>query len=236
MDEVLAVGDAGFQKKCIGKMEDVGKDGRTVLFVSHNMNTMVSLCNRGILLESGTLCSDTSAEEASRLYLNKAFSVAQGIPLVQRRDRSGSGKVRASSFRVLNEEGVEEIYLQAGHNYYFEIGYQNHTKMVLKDVVVSLDIYDERDIIVLLFRTTFTKTNLDLNPDLGYILCGIKNLPLTNGTYRFSIFLSHRDREVLDYIEDAASVTIEGGDFFGTGDIGLPSHCKILAKAEWATT
>nr|WP_275993734.1 ABC transporter ATP-binding protein [Argonema antarcticum] len=236
VDEVLAVGDVGFQKKCIGKMEDVGRDGRTVLFVSHSMNTMTSLCNRGILLESGTLCSDTSAEEASRIYLNKAFSVARGTPLSQRRDRSGSGKVRAYSFRILNEEGREEVSLESGKDYYFEIGYHNHTGIIIKDVVVSLDIYDERDIIVFLLRTNFTNSNLELKADRGQIVCRIKNLPLTNGLYRFSIFISDADREILDYIEDAASVSIEAGDFFGTGSPGLPSHCKILAKAEWSTS
>lgn len=55
IDEVLSVGDAQFQKKCLGRMEEVGRNGRTVIFVSHSMHTVLSLCNRGILLEQGRI-------------------------------------------------------------------------------------------------------------------------------------------------------------------------------------
>ncbi len=235
VDEVLAVGDAQFQKKCLGKMEDVGKQGRTVLFVSHQMSAVESLCTRGILLESGNICLDGTSEQAVGVYLEKAYSIGQIMPLFQRTDRSGSGKVRASSFRILNDEGVPQSSLKSGENYYFEIGYSNKMTSTIKNVVVSLDILDEKGVRVLLLRTNFSQNNVTLNPDQGYIYCGIKNLPLANGSYRFSIFLSQADAEVLDYIEDAASIAVDGGDFFGTGSSGLPSHCKILAKANWST-
>ena len=236
VDEVLAVGDVQFQKKCLGKMGNVAKEGRTILFVSHNMSTVESLCNRGILLESGTLCLDGTSEEAVRVYLEKAYSLAQELPLDQRRDRTGSGKVRSSSFRILNEKGNEEQALQSGKNYYFEVGYSNTIGNSLKNIVVSIDFFDEKGIRVLLLRTNFTNNNLTLNFDKGYVLCGIKNLPLVHGLYRVSIFISHADRETLDYIEDAAAVAVDGGDFFGTGNPGLPNHCKFLVKAEWSTT
>ncbi|MFB2771539.1 ABC transporter ATP-binding protein [Pelatocladus sp. BLCC-F211] len=235
VDEVLAVGDAQFQKKCLGKMEDVGKEGRTVIFVSHQMSAVESLCTRGILLESGTISIDGTSEQAVRAYLEKAYSLGEMTPLWQRTDRSGSGRVRASSFRILNSEGIQESSLKSGEDYYFEIGYLNNTGIALKDVVVSLDIFDEKGNRILLLRTNFTKSNVSLNPDKGYIFCGINNLLLTHGSYRFSIFISHSDTEILDYIEDAASVNVDGGDFFGTGSSGLPSHCKILAKANWST-
>ncbi len=60
-------------------------------------------------------------------------------------------------------------------------------------------------------------------------------MPLTTGNYHFSIYLSYADSETLDYIEDTGFFTIEGGDFFGTGSYGLPTHCKILHQAEWFT-
>lgn len=236
VDEVLAVGDIRFQKKCLGKMEDVGREGRTVFFVSHNMSTVSYLCSRGILLESGTLYLDSTAEKAINVYLEKSYSIAQELTLAQRSDRSGSGRVRASSFRVLNEEGGEESTLQSGKDYYFEIGYLNYKGDCLNDVVVSLDFYDEKGIVVLLLRSNFTNSNLNINPDKGYILCSLKNLPLANSFYRVSIYLSHADTEVLDWIEDAASVNVDGGDFFGTGNSGIPNRCKILAKAQWSTS
>ena len=86
---------------------------------------------------------------------------------------------------------------------------------------------------ILLFRTNFTNDNLILEGKEGYIYCKICNLPLVNSSYHFSIFISHADFEICDYIENVGFISVEGGDFFGTGNAGLPSHCKILHKAEW---
>lgn len=234
VDEVLAVGDMQFQKKCLGKMEDVGKQGRTVLFVSHNMSAVSNLCTRGILLESGSLYADTTAEDAIKAYLEKSYNLAEEIPLIERTDRSGSGKVRASSLKVLDAEGIEQNTLQSGRDYYFEIGYLNLTKERIKDIVVSLDFFDDRGVRVLLLRSNFTNSHLDIDSDRGVIRCGVKNLPLANSLYRLSIYLSHADRELLDWIEDAGCFTVDGGDFFGTGNPGLPTYCKILHVAQWS--
>lgn len=72
VDEVLAVGDVAFQKKCLGKMKEVGKEGKTVIFVSHNMSTIQSLCNRGLLLDKGNLIADDTSNYTCQLYLNDA--------------------------------------------------------------------------------------------------------------------------------------------------------------------
>jgi lipopolysaccharide transport system ATP-binding protein len=74
IDEVLAVGDAQFQKKCMGKMEEVGKEGRTVLFVSHNMASVLNLCSRGIVLESGRVKADLDIAAAIEVYSAAAES------------------------------------------------------------------------------------------------------------------------------------------------------------------
>jgi lipopolysaccharide transport system ATP-binding protein len=233
VDEVLAVGDIRFQQKCLGKMEKVGREGRTVLFVSHNMSTVSHLCSRAILLESGTLTLNSSPEKVIGVYLENSYKVSQDLPLDQRRDRSGTGKVKASSFRALNEEKIEEKVLQSGKNYNFEIGYINYTDHILDNIVVSLDFYDEKGVRILLFRTNFTNSNITVNQGTGSIICHVKNLPLANSLYRISIYLSHADHEMLDFIEDAAAISVEGGDFFGTGNPGMPNFCKTLFKADW---
>jgi lipopolysaccharide transport system ATP-binding protein len=235
VDEVLAVGDMQFQKKCLGKMGNVAQEGRTILFVSHNMSTVESLCSRGILLESGTVGLDGSSEQAVRVYLEKAYSIAQELPLDQRRDRRGSGKVRACSFRILNEQGEEEPALQSGKNYYFEVGYKNYTGNSITNAVVCIDLIDEHGVRVLFVKNTFTNHDLTLNADKGYILCGVKNFPIAQGLYRVIIYISQADRETLDLIIDAVTVTVDGGDFFGTGNPGIPSLCKFLVNAEWST-
>lgn len=233
IDEVLAVGDVRFQKKCLGKMGEVSREGRTVLFVSHNMSAIEALCDRGILLDSGQIKIDGTAIEAIEGYLDNAENIARNTTLEKRSDRSGSGRAIASFLRVLDEGGEETSTLQSGKDYTIEIGYFNPTDIRWQEVVLSLDIFDERGIRALLFRTNFTNENLTLIGTRGSIFCTIKNLPLAQGFYRFSIFMSHADSEILDYIEDAACFTVEGGDFFKTGSAGLPSHCKILHDAHW---
>lgn len=235
VDEVLAVGDVKFQKKCLGKMREVGSSGRTILFVSHTMNTVESLCTRGIVLQSGRLQFDGSAQDAVQFYLDTTYDLTNTVPLSLRRDRSGNGKIRATSFRILDATGTEVTSMQSGKDYVFEIGYHNAVNYALQHVVISLDIYDDRDNRLLLFRSNFTNDNLTLSSREGFILCRVENLPLANGSYHFSIYLSYADVEELDWITNVSPTTVDGGDFFGTGNSGLPAFCKILTKAEWTT-
>lgn len=235
VDEVLAVGDVQFQKKCLGKMQEVGKSGRTVLFVSHNMSTVESLCSRGLVLQSGRLQFDGTAQAAVQFYLDAAYDLANSTPLHLRRDRSGNGKIRATHFRILDHTGTEVTSMQSGKDYVFEIGYHSAVNYSLPNVVISLDIYDDRANRLLLFRSNFTNDNLSLSPTEGVILCRVENLPLANGSYHFSIYFSQADVEELDFITDVSPTTVEGGDFFGTGHPGLPAFCKILARAQWST-
>ena len=116
------------------------------------------------------------------------------------------------------------------------MGYLNHIGERLNNVIVSLDFYDEKDIKVFLLRSNFSNSSISLKPDKGQIVCGVKNIPLANGLYHFSIFLSHADSETLDAIMDVAFVTVNGGDFFGTGSQGMPNLCKILVNSTWSFT
>ena len=113
VDEVLAVGDAEFQKKCLGKMGDVAKEGRTVLFVSHNMTAVQSLCSRGILLESGKLTFTGSVQTVIEYYLSRAHRATQteGTNLENWSDRAGSGRAKIIQFDILDRKGkpVHEI-------------------------------------------------------------------------------------------------------------------------------
>ncbi|MEP0911420.1 ABC transporter ATP-binding protein [Leptolyngbya sp. GB1-A1] len=234
VDEVLAVGDAQFQRKCLGKMESVGKEGRTVLFVSHQMSAVESLCNRAILLQSGQLYLDSGPQAVIQSYLESSHIIAHQVPLKKRTDRQGNNKVKFSSFRILDENGVEVTALQSGKDYCFEVGYKNILDNILNNITLSIDFHDERNTRVMMLKNKFTNDLFHLTPGDGHFYCKIKDLPLANGTYRIALFLSIGDNEILDYIEDAVSIDVDGGDFFGTGSPGLPSHCKILVRAEWS--
>ena len=105
VDEVLAVGDTGFQKKCISKMEDVGQQGRTVLFVSHSMPTITRLCERAILLDDGRVVADGPAHKIANTYLNSGVGVASVREWRDPAQAPGGDIARLRTMRVLTEEG-----------------------------------------------------------------------------------------------------------------------------------
>ena len=108
--------------------------------------------------------------------------------------------------------------MQSGKNYSFEIGCINFTNNFLDNVIISLDFYHEKGIKILLFRTNFTNNNVTLNQEKGSIICNVKNLPLANSLYQLSIYTSQGNHQILDFIENAAVISIEGSDFFDRGN------------------
>jgi len=105
VDEVLAVGDARFQKRCLAKMEDVRLQGRTVIFISHNMSTVTRLCNRIILLESGRLVMDGTAHQVVNHYLNAGVGTAAVREWTDPAIAPGGHAARLRAVRVINELG-----------------------------------------------------------------------------------------------------------------------------------
>lgn len=107
IDEVLAVGDAEFQNKCLGKMKDVSAQGRTVIFVSHNMGAVSDLCTRAIYLNQGKIIQDGPTESVIRAYIrnNMMSSISEGQGLDDPQLRRGNGQVRFTKIDVLNQEG-----------------------------------------------------------------------------------------------------------------------------------
>jgi lipopolysaccharide transport system ATP-binding protein len=105
VDEVLAVGDAEFQRKCLNKMEDIGHHGRTVLFVSHNLSAITRLCPRAILIEGGRVTQDAPSHEVVRFYLHSDLGTTAAREWRDPATAPGSDFVRLRSIRVLDDEG-----------------------------------------------------------------------------------------------------------------------------------
>src|SRR6202521_4337505 len=108
VDEVLAVGDMAFQKKCLGKMEDVAKGGRTVLFVSHNMAAVTRLCQRGVLLDGGRILLDSNFLEASAQYFDWGLGTSAERRWGDIETSPGNAVVRLRSVRVISEGVVSD--------------------------------------------------------------------------------------------------------------------------------
>lgn len=233
VDEVLAVGDIEFQKKCLGKMNDVAKEGRTILFVSHNMAAINSLCSRVIVLDKGKAVFDGSVTDGIDTYISRNEQNSKNESLAKRKDRSGNQKARAVELVILDSKCRAVNELLSGEDYTFKLTIEKSVPGIIERVIISLDIYDLRDHRWILIRNDFQNCLLDLENDFNEILCKIQDLPLASGKYFFSIYLSIADKEILDFITHVCYFDVVGGDFYGTGSNGLPNNCKMLLRSRW---
>jgi len=184
IDEVLAVGDIEFQKKAIGKMQDISRsDGRTVLFVSHNMAAVEQLCNRGMILSNGKVSYLGSVTEAVNIYRN------EHVELHSHKEWDNSTKVKSAikSVSILNEEKQLEGLIPFGSSFYVKLVLD--VKEVLKNPVVSVRISNSNNINILVYRTNdYIDSIFKKDVNSGQIeleLC-VKDLKLLNDVYNIS--------------------------------------------------
>lgn len=124
VDEVLAVGDAKFQEKCMDKMEDVGHEGRTVLFVSHNMHAIAKLCERAVLLDNGGVLKDGPSQEVVNMYLNPGITTTAAREWCDRKSAPGSSVAWLRSVSVRTEDGRIAETIDIGQSVLVEMEYE----------------------------------------------------------------------------------------------------------------
>jgi len=234
VDEVLSVGDVQFQRKCLGKMEDVAQQGRTILFVSHNISAIENLCTKAVLLKKGHVAMVGETERVIEHYMEDAQTIARQVPLRDRTDRQGNRRVRLVDFFATDPAGVRQKILRPGGDYCFNMVCEFAPGLLeLTNVVAAIMLSDHRNENVWHVRTNFTNENLRLRGPQATIQCTVRDFNVAEGLYHTTLFLSYNDSEVLDLISHATEVLVEGGDYFGTGSKGMPTHCRILTRAAW---
>ena len=139
VDEVLAVGDAEFQKKCLGKMGDVARGGRTVLLVSHQMAAVENLCQNGILLHCGRVDFRGPAADVIAAYAKEGARLTS-VSLIDRSDRLGNGVIRFVDFRLLDENGRNLAALNCGETAILELKIRNVAAARLRNLHVSIGV------------------------------------------------------------------------------------------------
>lgn len=220
VDEVLAVGDAEFQKKAIGKMQDISKEsGRTVLFVSHDMMAIQNLCNRVIILENGLITYDGDVISGINKYLMDDASKGN-LDLLESRSRSGSGitKFKSVTFTSLVEdkEIVDPRLMYSSSKVYIDIELQNYVKFEKRGVKVSLEVMDTNNVPILNFSNEFTKNNLFLEGDITKIRFEIESLNLIANDYILSLWGAD-ESGCFDYLVGEVVFSVIATDFFNTG-------------------
>ena len=228
VDEVLAVGDAAFQKKCIGKMSSVSRTGKTILFVSHQMHSIKTLCTSVLCMEGGRGAYIGRPEEAVQYYLVGKLSNEDSVSLDDTVQRTGTGEVTIETISCVNQTGERSFRLQTAKNYTFEAVVKNNTNESFSNLSMSIDLHDDTGQRVMMFRTDMIDNPISLPPGRTKVMFKTKRLPIAFGKYRLGLYLGKDGYGTLDYIEHAANVTVMQGDFFGTGHPGHPIHCKNL--------
>jgi lipopolysaccharide transport system ATP-binding protein len=216
VDEVLAVGDAEFQKKCLGKMKDVSGEGRTVLFVSHNMAAIQSLCDKAIYLKGGQIQLIDHADKVISSYL-KASDEILLIDLANRKDRSGNGMVKFISVELRNENNNKIAAFQCGKTAIIRIGILRKDQQTINNLQIALGLNDEYGQRIAQFNNEVTNQIFN-NVSLDFIEITIEKWPLKEGCYSFVLY-STVNNEIADWIQDAGTIDVEGGDFFNSGKL-----------------
>ena len=206
VDEVLAVGDAAFQKKCLGRMGQIANEGRTVLFVSHNMAVVQALCTRGILLKNGMVYEDASMSTVVNTYLQMLETHATQ-DLMARTDRAGTGEVRLCQVEISIEPVISPNMLVTGRPGKFVF----HLTKLLPRLTCIFTIYNQTGYPVATFSSALQSPEDYSDSTIGTkILCLIDELSLVPGRYRINVALSI-DNRLLDHIEGAAFFDVEQG-------------------------
>lgn len=231
VDEVLAVGDASFQKKCLGKMENVAHQGRTVFYVSHHLETISSLCTRCLFLKKGHLIKDGQPREVIDEYY-KSLRQKKFFGDLQ---RTGRGNFKFTDFWIEDSKGDKIDVLQSGNDYKFVYTYEITSQEDLKNIDFEIQIATAGNFQV----TKFTQQHAKLPTVLkagsqGQVVCSVNKLPLNSGQFQCHLMAKRGGQygEIEDFVSGVECFSVEPGPFLGHG-IFAPKEIFLLLEHTW---
>jgi homopolymeric O-antigen transport system ATP-binding protein len=234
VDEVLAVGDAEFQKKCLTKMQEVGRTGRTVFFVSHHLGSLRSLCTRGIVLESGRITADSEIGPAIEFYL-KGIESQSSCDITERTDRSGAGDVRLVRVATSDGQGGPDGILRTGQRAQFEM----HVSSVATGLECVFFIFDEYGQLVTVFDSqVFSTDDVRRTGEVPCMTCEVDEILLAAGRYRIDTVIIANGRQQ-DWLVGARYFQVLAGDIRGrpakqtrpNSNVSFPHRWQVPVKA-----
>lgn len=235
IDEVLAVGDVDFQKKCLGKMKEVtGSQGRTVLFVSHNMASVKSLCNYGLFLEKGTLRLAGSVHQVTEAYTAANKTLVESTTLAHRTDRTGNGAVRLVDFYTEDAQGNEIETILTGEDIVFKFTLKCGPEKA-RNIDFGLNFFDAEDGNMGVLYSSYQNFHCDAEADsLFMITCKVPKWPFTIGSYKVGTRILVNNEEADWLLGGAGFIKVENGDFYGTGNSGFSHSYMTNFLGEWS--
>lgn len=235
LDEVLAVGDLAFQKKCLQRVEGLTSSGRTILFVSHSTAHIVQFCDRVIWLDHGEIRFDGEATEGIQLYQGEQSPTQdKGVTLAKRSDRTGTGLARFTDVEILDEQRQPIKAVTTGQAIYFALKYQylQPLSQTPFDVFVCIVIENEHKQRLFGLPSEILTTDLTQIQESGTFLCKVPRFPLVPGMYRLTISLLI-NKQLVDKVVNAYNVLVVEGDYYGTDKLPLASFGQVCVDFDW---
>lgn len=231
VDEVLAVGDITFQKKCLGKMESVTGGGRTLLFVSHNMSTVASLCNRSIFLNNGRIAMDGPTDAVINEYF--AF-LDTACDLSERADRKGTGDVRVTRISIRDQEGNPLNAVAPGQTIDICLAFANTSGQELRGIRSMITIHNRQGQPIFSQHNQLSDSDYGVLPKAGEFVCTIPRLPLNSAFYKLSYTISGFGESIIhDQLADAIEFKVAGSGFFPKARAPNNTYGQTLVDAHW---
>jgi lipopolysaccharide transport system ATP-binding protein len=230
VDEVLAVGDVAFQRKCLSKMQGVRAQGRTVLFVSHNLGVVKMLCQRGLWLHDGHIATDGSAAEVVATYIASFGSHAE-VRLEERIDREGNGRFQFTRVHFMSSEGREVDQITSGDELTIRLDYRTTGWVDEKRMIIIVSFRDDEDRAVVTFCSDEMGTAFAPFQPTGTVKLSIPHFLVRAGHYHVSLFARHGtelDEDLYDRIYLAASLDVIAGDVWKSGRTNRPGPCAFI--------
>jgi lipopolysaccharide transport system ATP-binding protein len=237
VDEVLAVGDAGFQKKCIGKMSNVAEEGRTVVFVSHNMTAIQSLCDRSMLLEKGQLVAEGNSADIVKLYLIND-------PTTSLKTNKGKYDLSSRTNKLIPEKLIIKRIMLLDSSNRVQDTFQMGSELLIMIDVEGLSQFRGSNIGVI-FKSKSEQWITSINTEMSLpqidkprsrserAILSIPNVPFTPGSYWIDISVAQQGVGRLDYVEHAASFDVAEADVYGTGYQVTDYFGMIYLQGKW---
>lgn len=234
VDEVLAVGDAEFQKKCLGKMDDVARSGRTVLFVSHNTAAVSGLCTSAIILKEGRVEFAGDTPTAIERYLAGGAFRDSGEESALNQFRAPSCTPLMTRIRLLGADGAVQPCYSTGEDVRIEVSFSPDPRVSLRRIMMGVIVSSNIGAPVGAINMRMTGQVTNISPDVpGTVVCTLRRPRLTPGRYSIDVYFGDGSCDY-DVVKNAIGFTVESTDFYGTGVAPFSNLGPMLFDADWS--
>jgi len=207
-----------------------GREGRTVMFVSHDMGTILSLCDRAIVLDAGMLMKDDRADSSVNYYMDMQ-SNKEITPVKDRKDRRGTGLVRITGIEIRDSKGSATNSVEMGEDFTVSVNFEGQAKHLSIAVIIGNSLKSE-----IIRGVTFESANEDVDiEDRLTAECRFNTPRLIQGLYDVNVWVGQVNGDVHDYLERADILEVRPSDVFGTGRLpeATPLHPHVFSPVEW---